>query len=183
MRDTDQKFSRLTITLHWLVGITIMVLIGVGIYMTNNKVYSLYPTHKSIGILIFSLVLVRVVWRLMNGFPKPVGNYSSVEHILAKVVHWVLLIGTIMFPISGMMMSGAGGHGLYVFGVELLASNYNAAGEAVALNAELAEKAHNMHGILPKVMIVAIVLHVAGALKHHIIDKDGTLRRMLGKHV
>lgn len=183
MADTKQQFSKLTISLHWLVAISIIMLMVVGIYMSNNDVYSLYPIHKSIGILIFAVILVRVVWRLKNGFPEPVGNYSSIEHILAKLVHWVLLIGTVMFPISGMMMSGAGGHGLEVFGVQLLAENVNAAGEAVPLNAQAAKLGYNMHGLLGKVFIAAIALHVIGALKHHIVDKDGTLRRMLGKSV
>ena len=173
--------SRTTTVLHWLVGISIMVLIGVGLYMKENEVFSLYPIHKSIGIILFVFILIRVINRIKNGWPEPVNQYQKHEVLLSKLVHWVLIIGTVMFPISGMLMSGAGGHGLAVFGFELLASNYDAAGEAIAINEQMAGLGHEVHEILGKVMMVAIGLHIIGALKHHFIDKDNTLKRMLGR--
>lgn len=182
MRDTKEKFSSLTVALHWIVGVTIIALLAVGIYMESNEVFALYDIHKSIGIIIFAFVLARVIWRVQNGWPTPAGNYSNIEHVMAKVVHWVLIIGTLLLPISGMLMSGAGGHGLAVFGLELLAENPDPAnpGEVIALNGALAGLSHQMHGLGGNLMILAIVLHVVGALKHHMVDKDGTLRRMFG---
>lgn len=181
MNTETQKFTGMTIFLHWLIGITIIVLIAVGLYMSENELWDLYPIHKSVGIILFVFILYRVIRRLMRGWPEPVSQYAKHEIILSKVIHWVLLIGTLMFPISGMMMSGAGGHGIAVFGFELLASNYNAAGEAVALNPTLAGAGHETHEILGTVMIIAIILHIIGAWKHHLVDKDNTLKRMLGK--
>lgn len=178
---SDLTLSKATMVLHWLVGLSIMTLIGVGLYMKENEVWSLYPIHKSVGVIVFVFILYRVIRRLKRGFPKPVNQYKSHEVILSKIVQWVLLIGTLMFPISGMMMSGAGGHGITVFGLELLASNYNAAGETVALNETLAGMGHETHEILGTIMMVMIGLHLLGALKHHFIDKDNTLKRMLGK--
>ncbi|MEM8593257.1 MAG: cytochrome b [Pseudomonadota bacterium] len=183
MSDTKEQFSKITLVLHWLIAITIIAMMIVGTYMQDNKVYDMYPTHKSIGMLIFLVILVRVVWRLKNGWPTPIGTQNSIEHMLAKSVHWVLLIGTVLFPISGMIMSGTGGHGLAIFGLELLASNYDATGKAIALNAQAAENANTLHGILPKVIGAAVILHIMGALKHHFVDKDGTLRRMLGNRI
>ncbi len=177
--DTKQKFSKLTVILHWTVALIIIGLLVVGTYMEENEVYSLYDIHKSIGILIFAIILIRVIWRLKNGFPKPLGKAKAWEVTLSKIVHWVLLIGTILFPISGMMLSGLGGHGLPLFGMELVAPNY-VDGQAVPINADLAKLGHQMHGALAKIMILAIILHVAGALKHVFVYKDGTLRRMLG---
>lgn len=180
MKDTPQRFSHITIALHWLVGLTIISLIAVGIYMEETQAYSLYPIHKSVGIIILGFILVRIVWRMMNGWPKPVGDTVAWEHTLAKVIHWVLIIGTLLFPVSGMIMSGAGGYGLEVFGLELLAANI-VDGKSVPLNGELAGAAHSLHGLLGNVMIAAIILHVGGALKHHFIKHDKTLVRMLGK--
>lgn len=173
--------SKTTLVLHWVVGLTIISLIGVGLYMEEYEAFSLYPIHKSIGIILFVFILYRVFYRIKQGWPQPVSQYQKHEVILSKLVHWVLIIGTVLFPISGMMMSGAGGHGIAVFGLELLASNYDAAGEAIALNATLAGYGHETHEWLGKVMMVAIGLHIIGALKHHFIDKDNTLKRMLGK--
>ena len=183
MKDATSQFSRTTVLLHWIVAITIITMMVVGTYMSENEVYYLFPIHKSIGMIVLGFIIMRVIWRLRNGFPTPVGHHNSIEIILAKLVHWVLLIGSILFPLSGMMMSGAGGHGLSIFGIDLLAANYDAAGQAVALNAQAAELGHNIHHLMKKVFIVAITLHVLGAIKHHVIDKDGTLRRMLGKRV
>jgi cytochrome b561 len=173
--------SKTTLVLHWLVGITIIALIAVGIYMEEFEAWSLYPIHKSIGVIIFIFIVYRVIWRVKRGWPQPVSQYQKHEIVLSKLVHWVLIVGTLLFPISGMMMSGAGGHGIIVFGFELLASNYNQAGEAVALNESMAGLGHEVHETLGKVMMVAIGLHIVGALKHHFIDKDDSFKRMLGK--
>ncbi|MCF6287932.1 MAG: cytochrome b [Proteobacteria bacterium] len=173
--------TKTTIVLHWLVGITVITMIAVGIYMSEYEVWALYPIHKSIGIIIFVFILYRFIRRMKRGWPQPVSQYQKHEIILSKIIHWVLIIGTLMFPVSGMLMSGAGGHGLSVFGLELLASNYSATGEAIALNSTLAGLGHEVHEILVNVMIGAIVLHIAGAWKHHLVDKDNTLKRMLGK--
>jgi len=177
----NSTLTKTTIVLHWLVGLTIISLIAVGLYMSENEVWDLYPIHKSIGILLFLVILYRFFRRMKRGWPQPVSQYQKHEIILSKIIHWVLIIGTLMFPISGMMMSGAGGHGLSIFGLDLLASNYDAAGEAIALNATLADLGHETHEVLGTVMMVAIGLHIIGALKHHLIDKDNTLKRMLGK--
>lgn len=182
MSDSVEKFSPLTIALHWVVGLTMIGLLAVGLYMEEFDAYGLYPIHKSLGILIFLVVLVRVVWRIKNGWPVPLGDAPQWQLIVAKLVHWVLIIATVLMPISGMMMSGLGGHGLAVFGFELMATNPDPADpqKVLPINDGLSSLGHSMHGLLGNVLIGAVVLHVAGALKHHLLDKDGTLRRMLG---
>lgn len=182
MQDSNNKLSPLTIALHWIVGLTILTLMAVGWYMEEFKAYGLYDIHKSIGIIILAFVLVRVIWRLKKGFPEPVSPVDHLQHMVAKLVHWVLLLGTLAFPISGMMMSGGGGHGLAVFGIQLLAENHDPiTGKTIPLNENAAALGAEVHGILLWVLIVALVLHIGGALKHHLMDKDRTLLRMLGR--
>lgn len=178
-----QKLGKLTITLHWLVGISVLCLLFVGIYMAEYEVYSLYPIHKSFGILLFPIILARVVWRLKSGWPTPVGVYSMIEQILSKWVHWILLLLTIFMPITGMLFSGASGHGFALFGLELVPANHSPMkpDEVIPYNAFLADIGSAMHEIFGYALLCAVVLHVAGALKHHFVDKDATLRRMLGK--
>lgn len=180
MKDTHTKFSTPTIALHWLVGVVLIGLLGVGWYMAEYKVYFLYPIHKSIGILILAVVFARVWWRLRNGFPSPLGDSARLQKI-ARISHWILLIGTVMLPISGMMMSAMGGHGLAIFGLELLGPNVGADGKIVANNEMIAGVAHSIHHWAGKVLMVTVAVHVLAALKHHFFDKDGTLRRMLGQ--
>lgn len=182
MTDSFEQLSRKTIVLHWLVGIGIIGLMATGIYMEENEVYALYPLHKSIGVLIILPVLWRIVWRKKNGWPKPVRDYSNIEQRLSKIVHWALIIGTALMPISGMMMSVAGGHGLDFFGLELVVRNADPANpqEVIALNPTAAQIGHILHGLGGKIILAAIALHLVGALKHHVFDKDRTLKRMLG---
>jgi cytochrome b561 len=153
--------------------------------MESYEAYALYYIHKSIGMIIIAFVLARVIWRILNGWPEPASKYSNIEHLMAKVVHWTLIIGTVALPVSGALMSGAGGHGLAIFGWELLAENIdpNNLEEVIPLNKTLAGFSHEIHEIVGNVMIIAIGLHLVGALKHHLIDKDGTLRRMFGKNL
>lgn len=182
MRETKAQLSNLTIFLHWIVGLTIIILAVVGIYMHENEVFELYPIHKSMGVLIFFVIVVRVYWRFSNGWLQPVREYKAIERNLAKIVHWVLIIAMVVMPISGFIMSGAGGYGVSVFGLEIVAAQFDpVAKEAIPYNAALAEFMHETHGIMGWIIVIAIVLHIIGAFKHHIIDKDNTLRRMLGK--
>lgn len=185
VKDTKEKLSPITVSLHWIVGLTIIALLGVGIYMEQTHAYGLYDIHKSIGVIIFAVIMLRVVWRIMNGWPEAASQYKKWEHTLSKIIHYVLLIGTLMIPISGMMMSGMGGHGIAVFGFELLAENVSPTDphEVIPLNAGMAKTGAMLHGWVSYILIGALVLHIAGAFKHHIIDGDGTLKRMLGKKI
>lgn len=183
--DTKEKLSPITISLHWIVALTIIALLGIGIYMANAHVYSLYPIHKSVGVCIFAVILLRVIWRIKNGWPEPVSEYKKIEQLGSKIAHYVLLIGSVIIPLSGMMMSGLGGHGIKVFGLELMARNPdpNNAQEVIPINGALAELGSVLHEYVSYIIIAALVLHIAGAFKHHIIDKDGTLIRMLGAKI
>lgn len=183
--DTHSQLSANTLAWHWIVGIMLICLLASGIYMEENEVFALYPWHKSFGVLIAVFVVLRVIWRVKNGWLTHVSDYSSIERLLSKIVHYVLIIGTVLMPISGFIMSAMGGHGVDFFGMELVARNPDPADPKVivALNGPLAGLAHSMHKFAGIAIIVGVALHVIGALKHHIIDKDGTLRRMLGAKV
>lgn len=179
--DSVQSLSKATIVLHWAVGVTIVLLIGGGVYMQENKFYPLYHWHKSFGVLIFLFILYRIYRRFRLGWPPPARDYGRYQRMLAHLVHWVLIVGTVVFPISGMMHSGAGGHGVPFFFFELVPSNYDAAGNAIPYHEGARELGKSIHAITGDIMIWAIALHIMGALKHHLIDKDNTLKRMLGK--
>lgn len=179
--DTKNKLSPITITLHWLVGITMLALLASGIYMVEQSAYAIYPWHKAFGFIIFFVVLIRVVWRLKNGWPQPVGQYHAIEHLLAHITHYVLIISTVLMPLSGFIMSAVGGHGVAVFGLEVVARNVDSAGKVLAHDSSVAAIAHNIHHWVGELLIIVVGLHILGALKHHLFDKDHTLKRMLGK--
>lgn len=180
---TTQTISKTSIGLHWAVAVLVIVLLCVGIYMHETKTYALYPIHKSFGVIALLLASWRFVWRMFEGFFAPAGEHKFYEQILAKITHWLLLIGSVLMPLSGVVMSVAGGKGLAVFGISIVAPNFSSIDptKTEALNKTLAGFAHSGHGVIAWVLIAVIALHVLGALKHHIIDKDATLRRMFAK--
>jgi cytochrome b561 len=176
----QQTLSTPTRLLHWFIAIFMIVLAAVGLYMAETKAYELYPIHKAIGALILGVTLIRVIWRVIEGWPPHLASIPAWQYALAKLVHWVLILATVLMPISGMMMSIAGGHGLDIFGWEVAASNYDPATQkAIPLNGTMAGIGHEVHEWLGKILIGAFILHFVGALKHHVIDKDTTLKRML----
>lgn len=183
MMDTKERLSKQTIFLHWLVALGMIGMLASGVYMHEAKDYAVYDWHKSFGVLLVAFVLWRIYWRAKNGWPQPIREYRPLEMALAKVVKWVLMIGTILMPISGMMMSGLGGYGIPFFGMEFVAANPDPAdpNKVMAINETLAQLGKTLHGLGGNLLILAVALHVAGALKHHIVDKDTTLKRMLGK--
>ncbi|OFA02707.1 cytochrome b [Duganella sp. HH101] len=180
MMDTKQKFSLATIALHWLVAASIIGLIALGIYMVETESWHLYHIHKSIGLLAFAAILARLAWRWRNGLPQPVRPMSRIAHVTAVAAHIVLLILTVVLPITGMIYSGASGNGFGIFDWEIFPSRYDA-GQAVPLSAQWSDIGQAMHGYLGYLLLTLIVLHAAAALKHHVIDKDATLKRMLGR--
>ena len=185
IRDTIEKFSPTTIALHWIVAAFMILLLASGQFMAEFEVYSLYDWHKSFGITLVIFAVWRIVWRIQNGWPVHVQQYDRLTEIAAKVVHYVLIIGTVLMPISGFLMSGFGGHGVAWFGLELMAPNPDPMNpqKVLPINETLAGLGHEVHEIGGTLLWIALALHVAGALKHHIMDKDGTLRRMRGERV
>lgn len=178
-KDTDNKLSGVSVTMHWVVGLGMIGLLASGIYMAETKYYAMYPWHKAIGFLILFFAVARASWRLYNGLPKPLNGSSKIAHKAASAMHWALLAATILMPLSGMAMSILGGHGLNVFGWDVAAKIENPS----EIMMTLAVAGKTIHTFMGYALIALVGLHGVAALKHHIINKDGTLMRMLGKSI
>lgn len=182
----------MTVALHWVIALTILAQWPLGYVMANTRNYALWPIHQSIGYLLFPVILARLAWRLFNGWPTPVRGYPPAERALAKIVHWTLVISLFVMPISGIVSTYAGGYDITVFGVTLLPDvpNYAPLPPGAIHKLKVIPRNEALHDFLQKVHIVfawilagALILHITGALKHHLLDRDGTLRRMLGAQV
>ena len=180
--DTREKLSSRTVALHWIVALLMILMTVLGMFLEELDSPFLFDTHTTFGWLILIAILPRVLWRMKNGWPAAAGNYTPIEHLGSKVMHWVLILATLLMPLSGILMSVAGGHGLAFYGFEVIAESHdpNNPGEALALSPMLAGLGSSTHHFVGDILIYAIALHAIGALKHHIIDKDETLRRMIG---
>lgn len=168
--------SKPTIILHWLIAIAFLVVIGLGLYMEElprgPEKFEIMGLHKSLGFAFLFLAVIRLGWRIREGAIPAINDSNAWQEKLAKGVHHFLLLATILMPVSGLMMSIGGGHGVDFFGSEIVPAT-----EKIEW---LGGLGHEIHGIVANIAILAVLLHVAGAIKHQVIDKDGLLTRMLG---
>ena len=173
MKNTKQTTHKF---LHWLSALLVLTVIVMGYYMTWVTDYNLYHWHKSIAVMIAMLWVARIIYRIRNPFQSAVQNHLTKW---LHVYHWGLLTLLAIMLVSGAFYSGFGGFGIGLFSWQLIASNYNEAGEAVASIAWLSEAGWQVHILCGYLLSAALSLHILAALKHHFIDKDMTLKAML----
>ncbi len=177
LKSDDQSWGGITITLHWLVAATVIGLFILGLWMTGLDYYhSWYQRapyiHKSVGILLMGVMILRLIWRLLNRPPAPLPNHAAWETGLAHAIHLALYLLLFAIMASGYMISTADGRAIEVFGWFEI--------PALALGIDRQEEiAGTLHLYLAVTLMGLVGLHAAGAMKHHFFDKDQTLRRML----
>jgi len=176
------RFGTVARSLHWLTALLILTAIPLGLY-ANSLPYAtsdalaakaqVFSLHKTLGVAAFFVALVRILWALTQPRPVPLHPDRRVETAVADLVHWILYISLLAVPLSGWVHHAATtGFApiLWPFGQNLPFVPIIPAVEHVAATA---------HWLFTKLLIAAILLHIAGALKHHLIDRDATLRRMI----
>lgn len=177
LRDSNRSFGWVSITLHWVTALAVLGLVPLGLYMTTLSYYDpLYHRlpfiHRSIGVLVFIAVVARLLWRLANPQPQALATHAAWEQRLAAIAHAAMYVLLFAVTASGYLMSTADGHAVSVFGwFELPATITAIPGQE--------DVAGDAHFVLALVLVAVVALHVAGALKHHFVDRDATLRRML----
>ncbi|MFV8781007.1 cytochrome b [Microbulbifer sp. SA54] len=162
--------------LHWVMAGLIFVLLGSGYYMTTESDYALYHWHKSVGIVVASLLAGRIFYRLIRPWRSTV---VGTREVAVRIYHWLLLAVILAMVLSGLSYSGFGGYGIALFGVELLPVNPGPGGEIVPLAAGLSDFGRNLHVTTGYLLLLLIAIHIGAALKHHFIDRDNTLVFML----
>jgi len=186
MADTREHLSPISVGLHWIIGLTMIGMVIFGMVLEDmepvdaaGKAAKSYwiGLHKSIGVLVLVFAALRIVRRIRLGMPEHLGVVRAWEQTMAKVIHMFLLLATVLLPLSGILMSIANARPVGVFGVTIIPQLL------AAKNPLLASIGGGTHALMGKLIIVALMLHIAGALKHHIVDKDGTLRRMMGARI
>lgn len=172
------RYSRVAIALHWTIAIMIL-LNFIGAFEAEDlkgaeKAYAM-AGHKAMGITILVLSVLRLVWRLVNRPPALVESLKAWEAAMAKVTHWLFYFLTIAVPMAGWGLHSSAKQGAPVswFG------QFHIPALPVASDKPTVGMFHEMHEIFAFLMLGLIALHVAAALKHQFMDRDGTLRRML----
>ncbi len=162
--------------LHWGIAVLIFGMLGLGFYMTGLDLsptkLQLYSWHKWVGVSVFVLVVLRLVWRLTHRPPALPAHMSALERLAAHAGHHLLYVLMFAIPLSGWLMSSAKGFQTLWFGVLPLP-------DLVAKDRALGDLLQTAHLMLNFVLIAVVLGHVGAALKHHFIDKDDVLTRML----
>lgn len=162
-------------TLHWVMFALIAGAFGIGLWMAGLPIgpqrFRAVPWHKAIGITILALLVLRLAWRLWHPAPALPATMPAWERHAAHVSHWLLYLLMLAVPLSGWLMSSALGFSTVVFGWTLpnLLERDRALGDALK----------TAHYFLNKTLLALILLHVAAALKHAFLDRDGVMQRML----
>ncbi|HGI8166039.1 TPA: cytochrome b [Legionella pneumophila] len=174
LKNSESHFGLVAILLHWVMAILIIGLLALGLYMVELPIslqkLKLYGWHKEYGLLVLALVIVRLSWRIINSTPQLTLPWW--EKLAARLMHWAFYGFMFAMPISGWLITSAAGLPASFFGLFTL-PNLIAPNEAWR---EFFEWAHQWLGYG---LIAAIFLHVSAALKHHFINKDDILRRMI----
>lgn len=180
LKNTNQSYGAIAKILHWAMALIILALLSVGFFMTamafSPQKLQIYGLHKSFGMVVLFLFGVRVLWKACTYTPSHLDSHARWERALAKFIHVLLYVGMIGMPLSGWVMSSAGDFPHIFFGLF----------EVPALtgkNEVLFELMRRVHTLTAYALIGAVVLHMAGAFKHHFIDGDKTLERMTHKRL
>jgi cytochrome b561 len=168
------RYTNTAIALHWLLALAIVSSFAVGLYMTSLSFsptqLRLYNWHKWAGVMILTLSAARLLWRLTHRPPADL-PMPAWQQRAAHAAHGLLYGLFFAVPLAGWAYSSAAGFPIVLFGVLPLP-------DFVPVSRELAETIKPFHKWLAYGLAATVVLHVAGALKHHFIDHDALLHRM-----
>jgi len=178
IRNTPTRWGAVAQFLHWLIVILIIVQVVLASIADDlplgMKKLAMLARHKSVGITILGLALIRLLWRWTNPTPPLPDTLRPYERALARFTHAALYFLLFAMPFSGWMMSSARGFPVSWFGFRSMQLP-----DLVPKNQALYHVLVTTHGTLAVVLLVVVALHMAAALKHHFVLKDDVLRRML----
>ncbi|MGE4072602.1 MAG: cytochrome b [Lysobacterales bacterium] len=169
MSAPNQSYGTVARALHWLMALLLILQWLVG---EKPKLFGGMSLHFSLGLSLLLLVMIRLAWRVTHPAPPPPEAAPRWERFIARVMHYAWYLLMIALPVSGILNRQLGGKttswfGLIDFPAWLSPDKY------------WAHQLEELHETLATVFLVLLALHVAAALKHHFIDRDGVLRGML----
>lgn len=168
------RFGLVSRLLHWLMAAGVLAMLGLGSYIARMQVSLsnlwLFDLHKSVGLMLFALALLRLVWHRLSPPPPPLSGPPEWQRRMARATHGALYILLVLVPIAGWIGSAATGLDVTLFGRLTLP-------QIVPASETLETAAFAAHGVTTKLLAALVLLHIAGALKRAWAG-DGTLRRM-----
>ena len=180
-RNTHRSYGGISRTFHWLTALLIFAAFPLGLIANDMAIDTpeqlaekvrLFSIHKTIGVAVFAVALARILWALAETRPAPLHPDRRMETFAASAVHWALYLSLVIVPLSGWVHHAA----LDGFAPILWPLGQNL--PFVPKSETVAGLAGATHWLFTKVFAVSVLLHIAGALKHAIVDGDLTMARM-----
>ena len=170
MRDTARGYGWISILLHWATAIVVVAMLMTGDFVQGGKVDAVHR-HTTIGIAMYVLLWARIVWRFRVGHPGPTAKQGRLSFAVGQYFHYAFLIAIGIMLISGPLMAWSAGDSIHVFWMEIPGP----IGEDVAIHRFL----RAVHGYTAAAILAALVLHSLAAIKHALINKDGTFDKIV----
>jgi len=177
MRNTTEKYGKVAIVIHWIMALMIIALVFIGFSLGDIEKplkFTIIGLHKATGTLVLILGLFRWYWMISNDSPAPAKGMSKADIGISHATKWILMLALIGMPMSGIIMSMFAGHAINMYGLFEITP-------MLEKNIPNAKFFGSLHEIGAYVISIIIGLHVLAALKHHFINKDNVLSRMLGR--
>lgn len=184
LKNTSEAWGWLARLLHWTIALLMLALLGIGFYMANVmpigfERLELTQTHKSFGFTVFILAVIRVVWRFSNRqTPVMPVDMPGWQVLASHASHWVLYILMFALPLSGWLMATSSP--LNDLGVpNMVFGKFNMPDMFVPGDKDLTELFHLIHESCAFALCAVLLVHTGAALKHHFVEKDRILMRMI----
>ena len=176
-KNTPDRWSPISQLMHWLIVLFIFGLGAIGLIMVelpkSPRYFWVYDVHKSLGLAVLALVVLRLIWRLYAGAPPPVAGTPVWQERIASVTHWLLYALVFAVPLSGWLYDSFSGlRPLRWFGLFKVP-------KLAAPDPQLEELMQEAHEWLFWVLIALVAMHAGAAFYHHLLKHDATLTRML----
>ncbi len=169
------KYTRTAMTLHWLVALLIFIAFPLGIYMHELPLsptkLQLYSYHKWLGVTVFTLTLLRLLWRTRHQPPPLPSSITPWQQRASGIAHYLLYALLIAVPVSGWLMSSAKGVQTVWFGMLPLP-------DMVPRDKALGELFNTVHWGMNITLLTLVLVHLLAGLKHHFVDRDRVMSRM-----
>lgn len=192
----SSRYTKTAIALHWLIALGIFFMFALGWFMHEIPrdapkqmgfdlfdlgIYTwqlaeevsprtfYFNLHKSVGVTLLALIVLRVLWRFTHTPPAMLTSYKAWERKLATAAHHLLYLLMIAMPLAGLIMAINSKYGVVWFGIDLIGG---------LDNKDMREAFKEVHESVGALLLLVIILHIVGAIKHKVIDKDGTMERM-----
>jgi cytochrome b561 len=168
------RYSIVSLMLHWLIAALVLTqVLLITAHEAGDAQRTFINLHKSVGLGILVLTLGRIGWRMANPAIALPSHLPVWQRLVARVTHVLFYVVLIVIPLTGWAASSAMGRDIAWFGL------FNWPLLPIGGGRETAGLLMDIHGLVVKGLYVLIALHVLGALKHHFIDRDNVLHRMI----